>query len=126
MADIFTSTGTLITPQIRALQIKFHKLAAKRAQVVADIAPIREKYSKMRHELSLAHPDFPSITAKILKANAELTIIDNQMSALTIGRKGMPRPGKPEFVEDGVEALVVNAQKGVNFRPGVATMGKPD
>ncbi len=109
MKDVFTSTGVLITPSVRELQLEFHELQRKKAAVVKALAPVRARYKELRQTASLSHPEFPSLMDRIILANEDLTSLDSKMGALT----------------RAVEALHILAKDGVNARPGVATMGKP-
>ncbi len=110
MTDIFTSTGVLITKNVRDMQLEFHDLAKQRLAVMADVAPARAEYKKLRGERPMGHPAFAKSIDAILRTNEAMTIIDNKMGALC----------------KAVEAAHVLAKNGVNARPWVATMGKPE
>ena len=110
MADIFTASGVKITTHVRELQREFHDLVKQKAAVVAELAKPRADYKKLRATRPSHHPDFAACTDAILRGNEALTIIDNKMGALT----------------RAVEAAHVLAKDGINARPGVATMGKPE
>jgi len=109
MKDVFTVNGTLISPEVRELQLEFHDLRKKKADVVAALAPAREEYKVLRRKGFTHCPEMVPLKDKILAANEVLGDLDSRMGALT----------------RAVEALNVLAQSGKNFRPGVATMGNP-
>ena len=109
MADVFTSTGVLITPVVREMQIEFHVLRKERETMVKAHAATAKAYKALRRSVWNGDPKFVPLKEKILAYNAAMTIIDNRMGALT----------------RAVEAAHVLAKDGFNARPGVATMGKP-
>ena len=110
MADIFTSTGVLITPSTREMQLEFHDCCAAKEKLVAEFAPTRKAYDDLRAQgYSGSSPKCMVYRDKILAHNLTVGALNSKMGALT----------------KAVEAVHVLAKDGVNARPGVATMGTP-
>ena len=107
-SDVFTSTGVLISPNVREMQLDFHELRRKRATIHKALFPARKEYDTLRKMYPGKHPELTSLRDKILRANEELSFIDNEMGRLT----------------KTVEAIHVYQRNGFNARPKVVTMGK--
>ncbi len=106
--DIFTSTGVLITPHVREIQLEFHELRRKRVEIHKALAPARAEYKKLRETYYGGHSHLSVFRDRIARANEALTAIDTAMSCMT----------------RVVEAIHVYQRNGINLRPDVATMGK--
>lgn len=109
MKDQFTSTGVLITPDVREMQIEFHVLSKKRKALVAGHAATAKAYSALRRSVWIGDPKFAPLQEKILAYRVAMTFVDNALGKLA----------------RTVEVAHVLAKDGVNARPGVATMGLP-
>ena len=109
MADVFNKQGVLVTPDVREMQLEFHELRRKKAEIVAKIAPVRVKYDALRKTHSGSHPACQAHADAIREANARIAEVSTKAA-------GIAR---------AVEAIHVMKQDGKNFRPGVATMGMP-
>lgn len=107
--DIFTSTGVLITPEVREMQLEFHEWRRKKQAVEKALAPARREYGKLREVYPGFHSHLSKYRDQILSANVELTRIDNAMSSMT----------------RAVEAIHVYQRNGINLRPDVATVSSP-
>ena len=92
------------------MQLEFHSLRVKRENIMKAVAPARKEYNDLRAQgWSGVAPGLDKFRDTLNAANDQMFNIDRVMSGLT----------------RAVEALHVLRQGGVNFRPGVATMGQP-
>ncbi len=110
MKDVFNKQGILISPNVRELQLEFHALRRKKAEIRKKIAPVQAKYDELRKMHSGSHPACAAHVDAIMDANARMAAISIQYAAIT----------------RVVEAINVMEQGGHNYRPGVATMGAPE
>ena len=109
LEDVFTSTGVLITPDVREMQLDYHELRRNRAAIHKALRPARMEYDRLRKTYPGHHSHLATFRDRILRANEELTMIDNLMGRLT----------------KGVEYIHVRQRNNFNARPMVATMGQP-
>ncbi len=109
MSDIFNKQGILISPDVREMQLEFHELRRKKAEMREKIAPVQAKYDELRRTHSGSHPVCAVYVDAIREANVRISAVSKQCAAIT----------------RAVEAVNVMKQGGVNHRPGVATMGLP-
>ena len=109
MADIFNKQGILISPDVREMQLEFHELRRKKAEIRAKIAPVVAKYNELRKVHSGSHPACQIHGDAIREANVRMAALAKKYAAIT----------------RAVEAINVMKQGGTNHRPGVATMGIP-